>query len=316
MKHLTTRIAATALMALGLTGCTTVYGPAERKMKVADVCTPWMAQYDCGPSASIPRVLLDRYPKTLLLDNGTPRVLDYLGTVVRRTDRSGQPGNNCANLGDGVLTRNSYYAPTREQAGGDIEREVTDQYTLKRTSGAQAKVDLIAAIEAAGVPASVTSQLEADVETTIERLDSASVTAKGTFRQYQIKPELIRAFNAGTFSDAVIRSAIQPDASASQIAAHRTQLETCRAQLVDPARDARMYQAITGIHVHSYQANSGSITTITASLAARVRALKPDVDMANLQLSLNSVATTLTNTTNKPLFVVVGTSFYTPNLMN
>lgn len=316
MKHLTTSIAATALMAIGLTGCATVYGPAERKMKVAEVCTVWMAQYDCGPSASVPRVLLDRYPKTLLLDNGTPRVLDYLGTVVRRTDRSGRPGNNCANLGDGVLTRHSFHAPTPTEAGGNIEREITDQYTRKRTSGAQAKVDLIAAIEAAGVPASVTSQLEADIETTIERLDSASVTAKGTFRQYEIKRDLVRAFDAGTFSDDVILATIQPNASPTQIAAHRTRLETCRAQLVDPARDARMYQAITGIHVHSYQANSSSVTTITASLAARVRALKPDVDMANLQLSLNSVATTLTNTTNKPLFVVVGTSFYTPNLMN
>lgn len=316
MKHLTTGIAATALMAVGLTGCTTVYGPAERKMRVADVCTVWMAQYDCGPSASIPRVLLDRYPKTLLLDNGTPRVLDYLGTVVRRTDTSGRPGNNCGGQGAPALTTHSYYAPSKTEAGGDIEREVQDQYTLKRTSGAQAKVDLISAIEAAGVPPSVTSQLEADIETTIERLDSASVTAKGTFRQYQIKPELIAAFNDGFFTDAVIRSAIQPNASRGQIAAHRTRLETCRAQLVDPARDARMYQAITGIHVHSYQANSSSVTTITASLAARVRALKPDVDMANLQLSLNSVATTLTNTTNKPLFVVVGTSFYTPNLMN
>ncbi|WP_313587498.1 hypothetical protein [Aquidulcibacter sp.] len=261
-------------------------------------------------------MLLDKFPKTLLLDAGTPRILDYLGTVVPRDDTAGRPGNNCGAGGEPVLTHHSFYAPTAADAGGDIEREVTDRYTLKRTSGAQAKVDLVAAIELAGVPPVVTEQLEAAVDTAVERLDSASVTAVGTFRQYQIKPELIRAFNDGVFSDAIIRATLQPGATSEEVAAHRNRLQVCRAQLLGPSRNARMYQAITGIHVHSYRADQSTVTTVTAQLAARVKALKPDVNVANLQSSLDSVATTVTNTTNKPLFVVVGVSFYSPQIMN
>ena len=310
------KLALSGVITVGTAGCAYVYGPAERKMAVAEACTPALAEYHCAPAPYGPRIVLDEAPQTLTLDEqGNPRVLDYLGTVVGIQNRSGAPGNNCANLSSTPFTTASWALETRTDTGGDIERTVTQTYTLRREVGAQAKVNLASAIEQAGVPRVVVDRLQGDIDLTIGRLESAKVEATGTFRQYQLRNDLIRAMNAGAFSDDLIRS-ILPGASAAEIDQRRAMLASCRAQLVGSPPAARMYRAITGFHVRSYEASSSTVDTIVATLAARVKAVEPSVDMAALNLSLKSVATTSISTSMRPIFVVSGVSFWSPELLS
>lgn len=312
--------------ALGLlsTGCLTVYGPAERKMKAADACTPALARYDCAPVHGSPRMALDRFPKNLTIDaSGNPNVLDYLGTTVGVNVSTGRPGDNCGRQGVTPFTTRAWALDGQDDSGGDIERRVTQTYTLRRTSGAEVKGSIVTALELAGVPAAVLEQLDGDVNLTINRLESAHVAATGVFRQYQLRPDLLRAMKDGIFTDELVESLVMPLAGntppdqratvlAARVAEQRRLLIACHSEVMASPATVRMYQALTGFHVLSYEADTSTVDTITGLLAARVKALDPTQDVATLKASLNSVATTAIRTSMKPTFVVSGVSFWNP----
>ncbi len=292
---------AAAVVAGGLSGCATVYGPALYKIDVDDACTPALATRKCAPSHGRPYVILDESVKTIPIVSGEPKVMDYLGRVVALGDSSGRPGITCGSTATAAFTAASIVQTTDDGEGGDIRMQVENEYFQTRKISASAKMDLISALKAVpNVPANIDDILAADLDVAFEQLETVSVKAVGEFRQYQISYDELNLLNVGIFSDV-------PEP-------RRAALAACRNQVFAPdgVAKARMYQALTGFYVESLKAESTKVSEISANLAAKVKAQAADANLADIQAALNAKSTEAIKKSVDPMFVVVAVSFWDP----
>ncbi|MCZ8195658.1 MAG: hypothetical protein ACK5XZ_07505 [Hyphomonadaceae bacterium] len=224
---------------------------------------------------------LKRQYKTIETDAfGTPLIMSYLGAIVDKNNRKGEPGAIC---GGGATSPFNVQDRTASTFSNTIELT----YTLEQKTDMGIKADLTAAMVAAGVPVEVTDRIQADLETSIGQLRKQVVNATATLSEYQLKPEVLSELDSGQ--------------SGGRLSSCLTELKT---------GTWRMYQAASGFYVSEGRLDSTTTNTIIANLVARVRLADPNTDTAALTASLSSVATQRIKTASKPYFVVIGVSFY------
>lgn len=262
-----------------LAGCATVTVPVNRKVPVKQACGP-LAGRKCAPSMGIALPLTQQY-KTIEVDvAGEPRLMSYLGTIVDRKNRRGEPGAICGGGGTSPFKN-------EDRTGSTFTNTIELVYTLEQKIDMGIKADLTQAMVAAGVPVQVTDRIQADLDASISQLKKQVVNATATLSEYQIKPEVLSELDAADNSG---------------------RLGKCLSEL--QTGKWRLYQAVSGFYVSDGRLDSTTTTTIIANLVARVKLTDPTVDTMKLSLGLNSVATQRIKSAIKPYFVVVGASFY------
>lgn len=293
-------IASTSVLLLG---CQKVYGPALYLIEPEDACLPAFASRDCAPSHGSPYVILDKDAKTIPLVAGVPKVTDYLGRVLPDGDSSGAPGLPCGGTTTLAFPLQSAVETVRDEETGDVRMDVENDFFQTRKISANAKINIVEALKAVPhVPQNIGELLRADLEIAYDQLDTVSVKAVGQFQQWQLQSEELDMLNIGDFSTVT---------DPARLAA----LQACRAMVVPGAGiapRARMYQALTGFYVSSLKADSTSVQSITANLAAKVKATAPQADLGAIQASLNVTSTEAIRTSVSPMFVVVAVSFWKP----
>ncbi len=296
-------IGAIATTGMLLLGCQKVYGPALYLIEPEDACLPAFASRDCAPSHGAPYVILDEDAKTIPLIGGMPKVTDYLGRVLPDGDASGAPGLPCGGMTTLAFPIQSAVETLDDGSTGDVRMDVENDFFQTRKISVNAKINIVEALKAVPqIPQNIDELIQADLEIAYNQLDTVSVKAVGQFQQYQLRSEELDMLNVGDFS-----SVTSPERLAA--------LQACRA-MVRPGPGirprARMYQALTGFYVSSLKADSTSVQSITANLAAKVKAAAPAADLAAIQASLNVTSTEAIRTSVSPMFVVVAVSFWKP----
>jgi hypothetical protein len=262
-----------------LSGCATVSVPVNRKVPVKQACGP-LADRRCAPSMGNALPLTQQY-KTIEVDvSGQPRLMSYLGTIVARDNRRGEPGAIC---GGGAMSRFTNEDRTASVFSNTIELV----YTLEQKIDLGIKADLTEAMVASGVPVQITQRVQADLDASISQLKNQVVNATARLSEYQIKPEVLSELDASVTDG---------------------RFQQCLAEL--RTGNWRLYQAVSGFYVSDGRLDSTTTNTIIANLVARVKLADPSVDAAKLSIGLNSVATQRIKTAIEPYFVVVGASFY------
>lgn len=268
-----------SIVGLVLAGCATVTVPVNKKVSVKKACGP-LANRNCAPSMGTALPLTQQY-KTIETDAaGVPLLMSYLGTIVDRNNRRGEPGAIC---GGGPIS------PFLEidRTGSTFNNTIELVYTLEQKIDLGIKADLTQAMVAAGVPIQVTDRVQADLDASISQLKKQVVNATAKLSEYQIKPSVLSELDAS----------IGPG-----------RLNGCLVELQQG--NWRLYQAVSGFYVSDGRLDSTTTTTIIANLVARVKLADPTVDAAKVSAQLNSVATQRIKTAIQPYFVVVGVSFY------
>nr|WP_313635270.1 hypothetical protein [Brevundimonas diminuta] len=176
--------------------------------------------------------------------------------------------------------------PSTEDDFGQI---VEQEYSLQRSFETNVQASLENALATTGVSPAVVERLKGDIKAAASGVRNVAARARGTFRQYQLQPRLIAELQSDEVSP---------------------RLASCARMLATGEWD--MYQAISGWSIDEATYASTETNRITTDLTAKVAALDPTVNLADLTAKLNLQATTAVRTTQFPNFRVIGVSYFDP----
>lgn len=260
-----------------LSACGGILVPGGKKLEKSYVCGSLEGR-DCAPSTGAPYTSFSKQRKTLELDvAGDPRVLTYLGAVVRKDSNSGDPGTFCGVPG---LVNEQDVAPS------SYGSEISVEYTLESKYGGELNADIAQGLRAVGVPEKAMESVEADLKLLLDRIKNQQLSSKARFVEYRLTQAFLDKMEAGIGEDV--------KACLNDLASGRF----------------KMYQALTGFQVSKASFDEDRTNQFISEFGAKLKSSLEENDIAGIEASIRSTTNRIVNIATDPFFEVVGVSYW------
>ncbi|MDO9587364.1 MAG: hypothetical protein Q8R45_10585 [Brevundimonas sp.] len=263
-----------------LAGCNTVRIPVNRTVDAHKVCGE-MAARGCAPTIGAHFPFRRQYKTITVDDGGAPNLMSHLGRIVAVGNRTGDPGADCG------LT-NADRSPTPTQ-----RNDVALSYTVAQKIGSSFEADLVQALEAARIPASIRDRFRADIRAVASSFDNQVINVTAEFSEHQLRPSTL-------------------DRLDSQIAGEPA-AGSCAARI--KSGQYRLVQAVSAIYVPGATASFAAGYDLVGGLGARLMAaghLADEAAVAALTADVEERVKQKLNVSVQPYYAVIGVSYWTP----
>ena len=236
------KVVASFLAVAVLGGCETVQLPNGEKIGVRKACGDF-SKAKCAP-LGVPRLTLNDTPVPLAVEEGGPKVLDYLGMLGSVNDIT---GNRTYDVCGDVSGRITPFRMSNLEM--PFSQKVEHSFASNSDAFASVKADLISALSELGLSDEILDQLAVNVGASFDRLRSATSKTEMEFRYYRLNSEVMTAL-ANPGGD--------------------TSLESCRNEL-EKKTDSRLYKGLTGLYFFKSDYSEDAGNLIRAELAALLK---------------------------------------------